>query len=87
MDIPANKYMPKFTNTNTGKKCEICSKLTVKTPCYCSGVFIVNLGHILLTCSDISIANFDGLNIRWVYFEEISFFFNTLNLRKKLKAR
>ena len=36
--------------TNTRNRCEICSKLTVKTPEWCghrSGVFIVNFKHIL----------------------------------------
>ena len=49
-NIPANIYLFKVNNRNTRKKCEICSKLTIKTPerrqwC-CSGVFIVNLEYI-----------------------------------------
>ena len=31
-DIPACNYLLKVDNKNTGKKCEICSKLTIKTP-------------------------------------------------------
>ena len=47
---PAGSYMFKVSNRNTRAKCEICSKLTIKTPerhhwC-CSGVFIVNFEHI-----------------------------------------
>ena len=32
---PTNKYMLKFNNANTKKRCEICSKLTIKTPEWC----------------------------------------------------
>ena len=43
-------YMLKVNKTITGARCEICSKLTVKTPegrnWRHSGVFIVNLEHI-----------------------------------------
>ena len=48
---PTNKFMVKVNNRNTRKKCEICSKSTVKTPerrqRRRSGVFIVNFEHIL----------------------------------------
>ena len=30
--IPASNYMFKVTNGNTRKRCEICSKLTIKIP-------------------------------------------------------
>ena len=49
---PANIYLPVFKvkNKNTRKRCEICSKLTIKIPerhmLRRSGVFIVNLKHI-----------------------------------------
>ena len=47
----ANIYFFKLNNRNTRKRCEICSKLTIKTPergqRRCSGVFIVNFEHIL----------------------------------------
>ena len=40
-------YLFKVNNRNTRKKCEICSKLTIKTPeRRRSGVFIVNFEHI-----------------------------------------
>ena len=29
---PANSYLFKVNNRNTRKRCEICSKLTIKTP-------------------------------------------------------
>ena len=43
-------YMLKVNNRNTRTRCEICSKLTTKTPerrhwCH-SGIFIVNFEHI-----------------------------------------
>ena len=48
--IPAGNYMFKFNNRNTRTRCEICSKLTIKTPerrhWRRSGVFIVNCEHI-----------------------------------------
>ena len=47
---PAGNYMFKFNNRNTRTRCEICSKLTIKTPerrqWRRSGVFIVNFEHI-----------------------------------------
>ena len=48
---PASIYLLKFNNRNTRTRCEICSKLTIKTPerrhWRRSGVFIVNFEHIL----------------------------------------
>ena len=48
--FPAGIYLLKVNNRNTGTKCEICSKLTTKTPERCiwhrSDVFIVNFEHI-----------------------------------------
>ena len=48
---PAGNYiLTKANNRNTGTRCEICSKLTIKTPerrhWRRSGVFIVNFEHI-----------------------------------------
>ena len=47
---PANIYLFKVNNKNTRKRCEICSKLTIKTPerrhWGGSGVFTVNFEHI-----------------------------------------
>ena len=47
---PTSNYMFKVNNRNTRTKCDICSKLTIKTPERChwrrSGVFIVNFEHI-----------------------------------------
>ena len=50
VDYPVGNYMFKGNNRNTRATCEICSKLTIKTPerryWHCSGVFIVNFEHI-----------------------------------------
>ena len=47
---PAGNYMFKVNNRNTKTKCEICSKLTIKTPERChrrlSGVFIVSVSVV-----------------------------------------
>ena len=47
---PANIYLFKSNNRNSRKRCEVYSKLTIKTterPYWChSGVFIVNFEHI-----------------------------------------
>ena len=49
--IPAGNYMFKANNRNNRTTCEICSKLTIKTPelrdWHRSGVFIVKFEHIL----------------------------------------
>ena len=50
MNNLANIYLFKVNNRNTGKRCEICSKLTIRTSerrkWRCSGVFIVNFEPI-----------------------------------------
>ena len=50
MGIPIGNYMFKVKNRNTRTGCEICLKLTIKTPERLhwrrSGVFIVNFEHI-----------------------------------------
>ena len=61
--------MFKINNRNTRTKCEICSKLTIKTPERCqwrrSGVFNVNFQHISRLCSSVSIVNFEEVNADW----------------------
>ena len=48
---PANTYLSKINNRNTGKRCEVCSKLIIKTPerrqLLRSGFVVVNFEHIL----------------------------------------
>ena len=47
---PAGIYLLKVNNRNTGIRCEICSKLTVKIPerrhWRRSGIFIINFDHV-----------------------------------------
>ena len=57
-ETPTGICLFKVNNENTRAKCEICSKLTKKTPDLRplprSGVFIVNveqISHIVLVCS------------------------------------
>ena len=58
---PVGIYMFKVNNRNTRTRCEICSKLTIKTPGRCHwrwfGVFIVSFEHISLWTYN-TIANF-----------------------------
>ena len=46
MYIPTSIYLFKVKNENTRARCEICSKLKIRTPERHSGVFIVNFEHI-----------------------------------------
>ena len=62
--------MFKVNNRNTRTRCEICTKLTIKTPeqhhWHCSGVFIVNFVHIShLILSSVSVVNFERANANW----------------------
>ena len=53
--FPVGIYLLKFNNRNTKKRCEICLKLTIKTPerrhtsyfTPCSNVSVVNFGHVI----------------------------------------
>ena len=57
--------MFKFNNRNTKKRCEICSKLTTKTPegsqWRRSHVFIVNFEHI--SFFSVSVADYKQVNV------------------------
>ena len=58
---PVGNYMFKVDNRNTRTSCEICSKLTLKTPkrLYCK------LWTYFIPCSSISIDNFEQVNAGW----------------------
>ena len=64
--LHANKYLLKNSNKNTGKRCEIYSKLT-KSPGQrqwgLSGVFIVNFEHMLHLFLSVSIVDFEQVNV------------------------
>ena len=59
---PTNIYLFIVSNRNTKKRCEICSKLTIKTPERCSTVFIVNFTPFL----SVSIVEFKQESVFWV---------------------
>ena len=63
--IPAGIYLLKVNNRNTRRRCEIYSKLTIKTPerphLGCSGVFIINFEHISWGRSGVFIVNFEHI--------------------------
>ena len=65
--FPAAKRMFKCNNRNSRTRCEICSKLVIKTPerrdWRHSGVFIVNFEHIFTLCSSIYIVNLEQVNV------------------------
>ena len=67
-DDPADICLLKVNNKNTGTRCEIFSKLTIKTPeqCqkHCSSVFIVNLKHISHIIV-VFIVNFEHVIASW----------------------
>ena len=59
----------KLTIETLEQRCEICPKLTIKTPkCHWRrfGVFIVNFEHISHLYSSASIVNFEQVNAGWV---------------------
>ena len=61
---PKNIYLFKVINRNFGKRCEVCSKLTIKIPEWRqwrhSGVFIVNLKHFTPLST---IVDFEQVNV------------------------
>ena len=63
--ISANLYLFKVNSKNTIKRCEICSKLTIKT-------------HFT-PCSSISIVDFERLNVSWDLSNQTSFQHNSQN--------
>ena len=60
----------KLTIETLEQRCEIFSKLTIKTPKRHQwrrfGVFIVIFEHISHLCSNVSIVNFEQVNANWV---------------------
>ena len=60
--------MFKVNNRNTRTRCEVCSKLTAKTPerrqWHHSDVSIVNFKHFI-SCSSVSIVDFEQVNAVW----------------------
>ena len=68
-NFPTNIYLFRVNNSNTRKRCEICSKLTIKSPQRRSTVFIVNfehVSHLFNPFSSVSTVGFEQVNICWV---------------------
>ena len=57
-NLPANIYLFKVNNTNTRKRCKICSKLTIKTPERRHGTYFTLF-------SNVSIDDFEQVNVCW----------------------
>ena len=61
--------MFKVNFRNTKARCQICLKLTIKTPerrhWRRFGVFVVNFEHIFTPCSSVSIVNLERVNADW----------------------
>ena len=70
--IPAGIYLLKVNNRNTRTRCEICSKLTMKTlqrrQWRRSSVFIVSFKHISHPSSSVSIVNFEHVTLGLLMF-------------------
>ena len=69
--------MFKINNRNTRKRCEICLKLTIKTaerPQWRRfGVFIVNFEPIFTSFFNISIVEFEQVNVGWISIQKSSY--------------
>ena len=65
---PTNIYLFKVNNRNTIKRCEICSKLTIKTPerLDVALVFLLLTLNIFHTLSTVSIVYLEEVNVSWV---------------------
>ena len=64
--VPVGNGMFKFNNRNTRTRCEICSKLTIKTPERRHWRLISHLPVSYFTpCSSVSIVNFEKVNAAW----------------------
>ena len=68
--FPANIYLFRLDNRNATKKCEICSKLIIKTlkrrKWRLCGDYIVNFEHISFF-SSVSIVDFEHVFVWWVF--------------------
>ena len=71
---PVGIYLLKVGNRNTRTRCEICSKLTRKTPELRYGVVLVfldlNLNNFT-PCSSVSIVNFEHVIAGWEVFVSV----------------
>ena len=56
---PANIYFFKINNRNTRKSCEICSKLTIKTP------ELLTLLNLNIFHTSVSVVEFEQVSVTW----------------------
>ena len=67
---PAAIYLVKLNNRNTRTRCEMCSKLTIKTSerreWRRSDVFVVNFWTYFTPCSSVSVVDFGYVIAGWV---------------------
>ena len=63
---PDGNYMFKVNNRNTRTRCDICSKLTIKTPEWRQNVFIGNFEHISHLVLVFLLLTFEQVNAGWV---------------------
>ena len=73
--VPAGNYLFKVSSRNTRTRCEISSKLTIKTPGQCQwhpcGVFIVIFEHVSHLM--FPFVNFEHVNASWnISFKKVS---------------
>ena len=61
----------KVNNRTAAKRCEICSKLTIKTPkqrhWHHSAAFIITFEHMSTHFSRVSIVDFEQVNVSWIW--------------------
>ena len=50
-------------NSNTRKRCEICSKLTIKSPQQLSTVFIEHISYLFTPFSTVSTVGFEQVDV------------------------
>ena len=74
--IPSKQLPVQYSDTNSWKRCEIFSKLAMKTPerrqWSLSSVAIINFAHISYLSFSVSIADFQHVNVCWVALFDIS---------------
>ena len=66
--VPVNKYMLKIKNSNTKQKCEICSKLTIRT-IRTREQLVIHVKHeLFFFLSVLFNIGFENINVRWIMF-------------------
>ena len=74
--ISVGIYLLQVNNRNTRTRCEICSKLTIKTPLFYSIVSVVNFEHVIAGWDIINMEKITSLHSRKLLFLMINPFIN-----------